>query len=424
MTDTPIAIRLPANIDFAAIDSNYEPYIDGLRGMLATYVVLHHIYTVLVFLFAQGYVGDGWRYYDWMTYGHNAVVAFIFVSGLCLGMPVVRSLDTTGLALRRGALHFYAGRAKRILPAYYAAVLICAVICFFLFRSPGMFPEDYFLPIRSPGLLGSLLLGPNLVDKHNGVGVIWSLGVELQIYLCFPLFCAIWQRFGVAVLTCFILVAASCVEAYFPKTWGPIRLVGGAVSGLCPSLYVAFSAGLLAAVLLKRKTAFVTSIRDTVPWGILFLTYIIVLAVRAARWGVIAEVDDYLTAVLMLLLVMTIYRHPRFRWIFERPIPVQLGTFSYSLYLVHLILINVLYIYVYKRIWPASAQTNFSRAFFFELGLGLPLSIGAAYGFARLFEFPFMNNKKRRAAATAYVPPKVASGGAALPTAPLARSAD
>ena len=395
--------------------ARYEPFIEGIRGLLASYVVFHHVYSVL------GSFNAGDReplapYLDWFSYGHNAVAAFIFVSGLCLGLPVVRRLEAGEPPLSGGAVRFYKARARRILPAYYAVIVVCVTIGLLLARTGIAMPNDYFLPLQPSAVVGGLLLVPNFFSSANGVGVIWSLGVELQIYLLFPLMCWFWRRSGLAALLCLTLVLASLCGKYMPRDVGPLHLTGS-TRGLLPTFYVVFVMGLIAAKLLRGSSATAVALRERLPWGVLLLTSIIVMFMRDFVFGLRGDMNDYLIGFYMLLVTLTVYRHRAVRWVLERPIPVQLGTFSYSLYLTHLMVITLTYLFIYQRLMPANMQGQFFRAFMFMIAVGYPLACGVAWIFARLFEWPFMNSRARKAATTHYRPPDQLTPPSAPPSA-------
>jgi peptidoglycan/LPS O-acetylase OafA/YrhL len=68
------------------------------------------------------------------------------------------------------------------------------------------------------------------------------------------------------------------------------------------------------------------------------------------------------------------------------------GTFSYSVYLVHAPLLQILWQYV---LHPAGADN--ATIFAFLMTLGFAMILGASYLFFRVFEEPFMRAAKRRA---------------------------
>jgi peptidoglycan/LPS O-acetylase OafA/YrhL len=147
----------------------YRADIDGLRAIAVTAVVLFH---ARLFPFASGYVG---------------VDIFFVISGYLIGGIILRDIT----ARRFSFAMFYARRARRILPALFTVVLTSCLAGWFLL-SPSQFKDvgatatsallgvsnisyfrfkDYFAPDAG--------LSPLLMT--------WSLGVEEQFYLFFPL---------------------------------------------------------------------------------------------------------------------------------------------------------------------------------------------------------------------------------------------
>jgi peptidoglycan/LPS O-acetylase OafA/YrhL len=108
----------------AATSRLHLPVLDGVRGLAALYVALFH---------ALGYTG----YIDTLRtqtlsipmallaavldYGTYAVPVFIVLSGFCLMLPLAQR-ET--LHIPGGIGSFLSRRAWRILPAYYAALLL------------------------------------------------------------------------------------------------------------------------------------------------------------------------------------------------------------------------------------------------------------------------------------------------------------
>lgn len=103
-------------------------YLDGLRGLSALYVVLLHVSQIV----NDRLHGDGilsTAYPVMLKYGRNAVGIFIVLSGYCLMLPVVRSEEGQ---LRGGVVQYIKRRARRILPPYYAALILSLLITAFV----------------------------------------------------------------------------------------------------------------------------------------------------------------------------------------------------------------------------------------------------------------------------------------------------
>lgn len=147
----------------------YRADIDGLRALAVLPVVLYH---AGIPGFAGGYVG---------------VDIFFVISGFLITGIIVGEIDERRFSI----LHFYERRARRILPALFAtvaAVLVAACVTFL----PGDFEE---VPKSA---LATLLFAANIwffaqtgyfQEQADRMPLLhtWSLGVEEQFYIGFPL---------------------------------------------------------------------------------------------------------------------------------------------------------------------------------------------------------------------------------------------
>jgi peptidoglycan/LPS O-acetylase OafA/YrhL len=113
-------------------------FIDAFRALAALYVVIYHTFSELEPYKSslQMAYPTGVKCFDlfhliFFRYGHFAVAVFIVISGFCLMLPLARKdkmrLDGTG--------QFIARRAWRILPPYYAALVISLL---FMIIVPGL----------------------------------------------------------------------------------------------------------------------------------------------------------------------------------------------------------------------------------------------------------------------------------------------
>jgi peptidoglycan/LPS O-acetylase OafA/YrhL len=83
--------------------------------------------------------------------------------------------------------------------------------------------------------------------------------------------------------------------------------------------------------------------------------------------------------------------HLAFRMLEWRPL-IWIGLFSYSLYLIHGPIIQMIWQYV---VHPMGLSQN--AAFIVEMVIGIVASIAAAFIFHLLFERPFLNNRSLKA---------------------------
>jgi peptidoglycan/LPS O-acetylase OafA/YrhL len=152
----------------------WRPGLDGLRGAAVLAVVLYHIEATHS-LFPGGSLG---------------VDIFFVLSGFLITTLLLEERTKVGAVALAG---FYERRARRLLPALIAFLAAFALITV-VTGQPGV--GD--LPLT---LSTSLLYVFNWVDDFGGTatpgaGHLWSLSVEEQFYLVWPLALIVAMRYG------------------------------------------------------------------------------------------------------------------------------------------------------------------------------------------------------------------------------------
>jgi peptidoglycan/LPS O-acetylase OafA/YrhL len=162
-------MRSAENGRYQPLGLAYRPEIDGLRAIAVTAVILFHANFQR---FAGGYVG---------------VDVFFVISGYLIASILLHERNARKLTLRV----FYERRIRRIVPALFAVLLASLVPAWFLMR-----PSEFRTFIRS--LMAASLFVSNAyfwrttdyfnVTAENPTIHTWTLGVEEQFYILFPLF--------------------------------------------------------------------------------------------------------------------------------------------------------------------------------------------------------------------------------------------
>lgn len=358
-------------------------FVEGMRGLAALYVVLGHFVSMVDPRFVVGgrAASPAWLrpFLAPFLYGHLAVAAFIVISGFCLQWSLFRSGHGTLPAA--GLRRFFRRRAMRILPAYYAclalSILVTATVTV---RYAGTMPFDTYLPLSRETVLSHVLLVHNLSPDHMYKlnGVLWSIAIEAQLYLVFPLLVwSLWRWGRPATLVGALIVAGAALwlvpgagKLYF---WFlPLFGAGMAAAHLAfrPDLRrgVRPNAASLLAVALVGLTLLGTLGKIMIAWTDLAFGF----AVAAFLYRVVVAPGSLSERLLA--------------W---RPL-VGLGVFSYSLYLVHHPMLQVF--------WSLKPHVFVSSraSLAYLLVVALPLIVAFAWGFAQLFERPFMARAKRR----------------------------
>jgi peptidoglycan/LPS O-acetylase OafA/YrhL len=340
--------------------------LDGIRGLAAAYVVVNHIFLRAF----PGYPHDRAPFWaGWFIYGRFAVVVFIVLSGFSLG------LSPAGHGWRLDSLRRFAyRRARRILPAYAAALAFSLLMAWLVVPQPGQ-----GAPTGETVLVNGLLV-QNLVRAPSPNRAFWSMAVEAQLYVALPLLLLVARRFGAALMAGAVTLAVATVGVAAPHE----RTLHAFVVQSPPDLAALFALGIVAA-------GIVAAARSARPWAWIALAAAApVLATiwwQGSVWTLthLLWVDLALGPGIACLLIGLAHGRPAplVRLLDSRPIRT-LGASSYSLYLIH----EPIVVAVYKL---GRFHTGPS-AFLVLVALVLPLTILVARVFAHYFERPFLRS--------------------------------
>ena len=172
----------------------YRPEIDGLRGISIILVILFH---AKVNYFLGGYFG---------------VDVFFVISGYLITKILIEASKNNSLSL----LDFYERRIRRIIPALYFLLFFLIIYCYF-FQSP------YFAKDLSQSIFGSTIFAQNFLLMYEHTDYfnldtdlkplfhLWSLAIEEQFYLFFPVLFLIFfvfkkqKKFVILIFVLFFL---------------------------------------------------------------------------------------------------------------------------------------------------------------------------------------------------------------------------
>ena len=375
----------------------HMPAIDGLRGVAILLVLVHH------FTPPVGGSPIVHRLLDVAHTGWIGVDLFLVLSGFLITSILLKTRHRPGYFT-----NFYARRTLRIFPLYYAVLVGLLVVLPAAMGLPAVrgVAAQWFgevtreLPRMLDGQAWLWLYGSNLKvaltgERWGPVNHFWSLAVEEQFYLAWPLVVYFASPAGLKRV-CVALIVAS------PVLRGGLLLAGADsvvpyVLTVCRVDALAMG-GLLAAVMAEPGGLGTWAPR--VRWAgvaaavALGVTY--VLSNRLHRDDPFTSVVGFsLLAVVSTWLVLAAARvrpGTRVCGLVANPVLTSFGKYSYGLYVTHMFFVPA-----YAMLFPRATLEAWTGSTIAAIAIHAALAIGCSWGIAwvcfHAFERHFLRMK-------------------------------
>lgn len=348
--------------------------LDALRGAAALAVVGHHFASFFVELVKPtGVILVPLN--TLRAFGHPAVILFFVLSGFVLSLAFSKSKD-------RDYRPYLIKRTFRIYPAYLAAMalsmLALAIVIPASTDSLGPYLQngqpilpDFWSLIRS----ASLIFAFHHDDKLNIV--MWSLVHEMRFSILFPAMFFLCNRWPIVFASATALLYGSANLALRGLGYHPDFFLGDTflVSLLITLFYLpCFAIGmLLARWSLRRELPEVNLIAELI---------IILFALLAFR----LNIDDGVTALASGLLIIVALKDTRLGWFLKLRAMTFIGKISYSLYLVHFLILFYISVYAWQGdalslalALAAGIVLSLALATVLQISVERPLQLAGAY---------------------------------------------
>jgi peptidoglycan/LPS O-acetylase OafA/YrhL len=171
-----------------ALHTDYRPDIDGLRAVAVVAVVIHHAFP------------------DLLPGGFAGVDIFFVISGYLISAIILRGLSSGRFSFAT----FYLRRVQRIFPALFLVLATTLVIGWY-----RLIPSDY-AALGQHALGGAAFVSNFLLWQEAGyfdaestskpLLHLWSLAIEEQFYLLWPLALFLLHRWRVSALRCIAVI--------------------------------------------------------------------------------------------------------------------------------------------------------------------------------------------------------------------------
>lgn len=342
---------------------SYRPEIDGLRAFAVIPVILFHFGL------------------NWIPGGYIGVDIFFVISGFLITSILIKDYDQGIFSFS----NFWLRRIRRILPVLVIVVLVTIAISKFLLYAPDIYylGEQGIASLLSFANISQWLTAGNYwgyAAENSPLLHTWSLSVEEQFYLVFPLFIFItlkYFRSWLAPLVLVFSVLSALLFIYGSKTHPDATFY------LLPTRAWELGVGAFLAISVYKNPGFFQSKKRS-TLQLLSLSGLIVVGLSYF----FIDGHDGISPFLILpvigagIIIAFSSNNTFVNKVLSFPAVVYVGKISYSLYLWHWPVL------VLSRNLSLKTQTQYS--IFLELGLILILSIISYH----LIEKPTRKNKK------------------------------
>lgn len=359
----------------------------------------------------------------------SGVDLFMVLSGFCLFWPMCKSDE----ALDKWSCGSYVyRRIRRICPPYYVSIAYVILFPQFLvllmrladIRFEGREAQFQPNPAWWNILAHLTFVHTAFYETWDGItGAYWSLGLEMQFYLAFPLVVYQFRRRRAATLVGMIVVSIAfriIMSSIFMGYYGLRDSSLQEAERLCNISFLGrwmqFACGMLAAILTAKYYRTNTQLSWIKGLGLVLLSigiYVLVFLTSAyyvdpahattinalPLWLQVIPTRDILMGLNFSLLVFTVTSSQNFlRPIFELKLLTILGTMSYSIFLIHQTTAWFFSELVRKKFYHSYAFPEGGSLFHWGVMLtgGLAAVLMVGIPFFMLFEKPFMTPPKKK----------------------------
>jgi peptidoglycan/LPS O-acetylase OafA/YrhL len=188
------------------VKAGYLPHLDGLRAIAVGLVVLHHAGIT------------------WIPGGFIGVDVFFVLSGYLITGQIVKNLGEQRFSFK----DFYQRRLRRLAPAYLAVAFVSLIAAYFI-----LLPQDFIYHCKVAALAFLSLSNFYLANTTGGYFAAaveeipllhtWSLAVEEQYYLVWPVMLIGLARINSARLKTVALLGLFALSLWFSVWYTPVN---------------------------------------------------------------------------------------------------------------------------------------------------------------------------------------------------------
>lgn len=307
--------------------------LDGLRGIAVLMVVVFHVWQ------------QSWQSFNFKLFGSViqldvipatgflGVELFFFISAFCLFYPYARH-KYEGLPMQT-VKRFAYRRYIKIIPSYIVAMVLMILLDPKINKSPDLFKQ----------IITHVFFVHNYFqDTYGGIsGVMWSLAVEVQFYILFPLLVTAFLKWPLRTFSCMSAFSISYRILIQNHTGDQFHYLLNQLPGFLDM----FSAGMLCAYALVCLRNKMKNIQKYAPYFTAIAVLMMLVFIQMLIWlyniryepGAIqiwqSQNRRYLALIFLVLTLSSALSYSFWRNLLANRVLVYLSLISYNLYLWH-----------------------------------------------------------------------------------------
>lgn len=319
----------------------YFKNLSGLRFIAAAAVIFHHVEQYKYW----AKLPNAWGNATVDALGAKAVSFFFVLSGFLITYLLMEENRRTSTIRIKD---FYVRRVLRIWPVYYLVIVLC------LFVVPRVFDLSYLgTMLYDEEFLGKAILLflvlPNVLRVYSptlvGGNQLWSIGVEEQFYLIWPLLVRWFMPRLLPFLVIFIVIKLGITAGLLAAVETNDGLLLAAITRFWILLKVEQMAiGAIGAwILFHNRKKLLNMLYHRITLLISAAAVILLFTIPLHHWLI-----NYVEAVVFLLIIINLSTNPEIKFSLENKALTKLGNISYGIYMYHtLCIVTCLYILTY-----------------------------------------------------------------------------
>ena len=296
-------------------------FLDGLRGIAATMIVIHHSFTSYIVNFFD-YLGLGFIGSLITNFTQSGVELFFVLSGIVLLRPYLRKQRKFEVG------DYFYRRLKRIYPPYLSSLLLGALIIWIIKAYPSWYSELWkWTEVSFKNILSQAMIISFNASFYNLAW--WSLGIEVLFYLLVPLIIFIFpagDRLNNTkiwtLLLCTLIVSVALqlfLTKFYPDIYNYKHLIINIYQFIC------YPVCFLLGILLAAKDMTIAKARAFIITGIILIV--------SSYWYLPIVKPGY--GFLYAGFIIFSFNKDSLKRFLSKPVMIWLGERSYSFFLVH-----------------------------------------------------------------------------------------